>query len=146
MQRTFSTPLPLDNRMTFAPLANSISPETNTIMPEEVFDYEAALQRCGGHPGPLRRYVDLLEGEYRQLLASAEQCIARKDAHGLKRAAYKLGWHASNLSASSTLDSALHLESIGRTGDLQDASKALCELEKELERLRSAISAISAIY
>jgi HPt (histidine-containing phosphotransfer) domain-containing protein len=114
----------------------------NTSMSEKIFDHEAALQRCGGHPGPLRRYVDLLEGEYRQLLASAEQCIARKDAHGLKRAAYKLGWHASNLSAPSALDAALHLESIGRTGDLRDAPEALHNLEEELDRLRSAISAL----
>lgn len=128
--------------MASAPLANALLPNTPISESEVVFDQKAALQRCGGNIASLRHHIALLNGEYQQLLETLRQCIARGDARRLRRAAYKLGWHAGNLSAPIVLESALRLESIGRTGNLREATQALNDLEKELERLRGAIGAI----
>ena len=111
-------------------------------MREEVFDYQAALQRFGGDVAALKQHLEAFDNECPRLLDSIQGAIGRGESRSLARLAYRLGWLASQCSAAAIFDLSLQLEKIGRQGNLGPAGEVCGALEREIERLRLALKTV----
>ena len=109
---------------------------------EEVFDYQAALQRFGGDVAALKQHLEAFDNECPRLLDSIQGAIGRGESRSLARLAYRLGWLASQCSAAAIFDLSLQLEKIGRQGNLGPAGEVCGALEREIERLRSVLKTV----
>ncbi len=106
---------------------------------EGVFDRAAALEWVGGDVALLAELRDLLLTECGGHLRDIREAVAHRDADALERAAHALKGSVGNFSAKPAADAALRLEVMGREGNLAEAEAAFAVLEKEIERLKSAL-------
>jgi signal transduction histidine kinase/two-component SAPR family response regulator len=100
-----------------------------------VFDRREALARTGGSEEGLEELAAVLAGHAPKLLDEARRALAAGNAGELRRAAHTLKGSAALFAAQPTVDAALELETMAREGRLQDAERALADLDRELRRL-----------
>jgi two-component system, sensor histidine kinase and response regulator len=108
-----------------------------------VLDRAALLARVEGDVELLLEIVELFLTDSSHQLAQIRDSAARRDAKALEKAAHGLKGALGNFSVQAAYDAALRLEMIGRSGDLNKAGEALISLEEEIERLRSALEALT---
>ena len=72
-------------------------------------------------------------------LEAVRLAVATGSAERVSQAAHLLRGSVANFSAGEAVSAALHLEQMGRTGELTDASDALIALERAIERLIAAL-------
>jgi two-component system sensor histidine kinase/response regulator len=108
-----------------------------------VLDRAALLARVEGDVELLLEIVELFLTDSSHQLAQIRDSAARRDAKALEKAAHGLKGALGNFSVQAAYDAALRLEMIGRSGDLNKADEALINLEEEIERLRSALEALT---
>ncbi|MGE0824346.1 MAG: response regulator [Candidatus Binatia bacterium] len=113
-----------------------------TAPTESVFDRDEALDRVDGNTALLRELVGLFFDEIPGLLATIHESVVHRDVKALERAAHTLKGAVSNLSAKDACSAALRLEMLGYGGDLTDVEEVYADLEKEITRLRSALTAL----
>lgn len=139
------------------------------IRPDELFEAIALLVPAwaapqGTHPGPgsrnpmldrsalvsqfdgdvelLQRIVEMFLEDAETLLSGVRDSIERGDSHGLENAAHKLKGSVANFHASTVVDAAFRLETMGHEGDLSVAKEALAALEKEMHLLEPELIAL----
>ena len=82
----------------------------------------------------------LFLAELPALMTNLREAITAGDAKATERAAHKLKGSVSNFSAQPAFKAALKLEVLGRDGSLSEAEPVYAELEKEIDRLKSAMA------
>jgi CheY-like chemotaxis protein len=97
-----------------------------------------ALERPGSG-GLLRRVIDRYSEDAPRLVAAMRAAAASSDAHGLQLAAHTLKSASANVGAVSLAGLCKSLELSGRSGVTAGAAEALGELERELDRVASAL-------
>ena len=112
---------------------------TAAAIKSAVVDWATALDRLQGDRGLLEEIVGVFREECPRLLTQARQAIADGDAAQLRLAAHTLKGALVNFAASDAVDAARRLEMIGKQGEMDAAPQALSDLERQLERLQSAL-------
>ena len=107
-------------------------------------DRALALARVDGDEALLADLAKLFCEESPQMMAAVQAAVSARDAERLHRAAHSLKGAVATLAAGKAFDAALHLERLGRAGDLADVDKVYAVLEEEIERLRSVLATLSA--
>jgi CheY-like chemotaxis protein/HPt (histidine-containing phosphotransfer) domain-containing protein len=100
---------------------------------EETLDRPSLMARVGGDGQLLRELVEIFLAEAPQMAEKISAAINRRDAEELRKAAHAFKGAVANLSAPRAVAAALHLEDMGRNGDLAKAAAAFARLEKEVQ-------------
>ncbi|MFB3066130.1 MAG: response regulator, partial [Planctomycetota bacterium] len=108
-----------------------------------LFDQEGALRRTGGSREVLQELVKLFLKESPRLMQSIRDAIAHSDGAELQHAAHTLKGSAGVVGAESTVDAAWTLECMGEGGDLGGVDQAWALLERQLEQLVPALTALA---
>jgi PAS domain S-box-containing protein len=125
------------------------SPELPKMAPtakpreQEPIDTASALVRVEGDVELLNELVALFLKDLPALLTKLREAITAGDAKAIEHSAHKLKGSVGNFSAHPAFEAALKLEVLGREGSLSEAEPAYAELEKEIERLISAMANLS---
>ncbi len=107
---------------------------------EQPMDLALALNRVGGDAGLLKEMADLFIKDLPGSMDALRHAIDERNAHAIERAAHKLKGSVGNFAAQPASDAALTLEVLGRDGSLAAAAPAFAELEREINRLKSAMA------
>jgi PAS domain S-box-containing protein len=108
----------------------------------DVLDWAAALDRLQGDRELLGELVEVFRDECPRLLAQVREAVAASDAGRLKLASHTLKGALSNFAARDAVEAARLLEQMGKQADFSGAKEALAALERELDRLEPAFSAL----
>jgi signal transduction histidine kinase/CheY-like chemotaxis protein len=104
-------------------------------------DVEAALAFVGGDRSLLDESVAVfLSEDYPRQMALLRDAIAQQDADGVRKAAHGLKGALDSFGGHAARDIARRLEGMGRAHNLADASRALTELEAEVDRFAAFYS------
>ena len=114
----------------------------NTGFPGQGLDRELALSRVGGDAELLKEIAALFMEDYPNVLAEIRAAVARGDAKGVERAAHGLKGSVANFGAQAAVDAALHIERMGRVGDLSRVSEAIEALALALDALHPELKAL----
>ncbi len=106
---------------------------------DEVLDAAEALARVGGDGRLLSDLAELFLDNCTKLLSEIKEALDRRDGEALARAAHTIKGSVGNFAAKSAFELALRLETLGRKGDLTQAKEASAALEREIERLKTAL-------
>ena len=121
------------------PAVTKVGPRAKS-QEQEPMDTAAALARVGGNVELLREMVALFLQELPELLTNLRDAIGAGNANAIERAAHKLKGSVGNFSAQPAFEAALKLEVLGRDGSLTNAEPVYADLEREIERLKSAMA------
>jgi signal transduction histidine kinase/DNA-binding NarL/FixJ family response regulator len=105
----------------------------------DVFDLDAALERIPGGRDAVEELAQLLLEECPKLLREIHAGVDNQDAEQLERGAHTLKGAADVFAAGRVVAVARRLEEMGREGEFAQAGSALAELEREVDRLATAI-------
>jgi CheY-like chemotaxis protein len=108
----------------------------------EVIDEARLLERVGGDLEALRELVDVFMADAPLLLARINAAIEAKDASELQAAAHTLKGAVSNFAAPLATQAAARLQQTGEGSDLGRARAASDILQRELQRVRDALSGL----
>jgi HPt (histidine-containing phosphotransfer) domain-containing protein len=106
-----------------------------------VFDKTEALHRVGGSFDIFRELAELFNLECPKQMDRIEQAHREGDLSGLARAAHALKSSVGIFAAKAAHEAALRLEMMGRGEDASDFHAAWDDLQREIERLKSALAA-----
>jgi PAS domain S-box-containing protein len=112
---------------------------------QEPIDTASALARAGGNVDLLKKMVALFQMELPVLMTNLREALTAGDAKATERAAHKLKGSVSNFSAQPAFKAALKLEVLGRDGSLSEVEPVFAQLEKEIQRLKSAMANLSGV-
>ena len=110
---------------------------------DEPFDAASALASVEGDAGLLGELVKLFLEDLPDMLTSLRDAVTAGDAKTIDRVAHKLKGSVSNFAARPSFEAALKLEVLGRHGSLSETVPAYEELERQIERLKSAMANLS---
>jgi two-component system sensor histidine kinase/response regulator len=116
-----------------------VNEEVEEEMTYPVFDQEAALSRVDNDMELFREIASLFFDDSANLMGEIRDALKIGDAKKLERGAHTLKGSVSNFFAKGAYDAALKLEIMGREGKIGDAKAALSELDRQIERLVSAL-------
>lgn len=105
----------------------------------QVFDRQAALSRMGGDEVLLREMAEFFLADVDRLFEAVQTGLRDKKSLEVERAAHTLKGLASNFSAARAVRAAWIVESLGHSGDLSAAQKALGEFEQAFVELRQTL-------
>ena len=97
-----------------------------------VLDRTSAMARVDGDAALLGKITELYVSIAPGMMTDIGQAVRIGDANALERASHALKGCVSNFGAQRAGKVALHLENIGRSGDLGDAKPVLARLETEI--------------
>ncbi|MFM9964144.1 MAG: response regulator [Planctomycetaceae bacterium] len=117
--------------------ADSAATDSTTI---PIMDWEAALDRVGGREDLLKQMVAIFFKEADKLMPALRESIAQRDMVKVRRVAHSIKGSASCFAAPPTVSAAVRLEFMGRDDDLSGADEAYAVLDRELARLRQALT------
>jgi HPt (histidine-containing phosphotransfer) domain-containing protein len=103
------------------------------------FNRYVALDRVGGDEELLREVLQLFLSEYPNLFDDVQRAVEQSNASSLERAAHTLKGSLSTIGAEFAAQTALSLELMGRTGQLDGASEQLGNLNMALTRLATEL-------
>jgi HPt (histidine-containing phosphotransfer) domain-containing protein len=103
------------------------------------FNRYVALDRVGGDEELLREVLELFLSEYPNLLEDVQRAVQQSNAKSLERAAHTLKGSLSTIGAEIAAQTALSLELMGRTGQLDGACEQLGNLDMALRRLATEL-------
>jgi PAS domain S-box-containing protein len=126
--------------------AGSISPQgAGSRRGTEAINRLAALAHVEGDVGLLRELTDMFMEDYPASLSAIRAAIASGNGNTLQQAAHKLKGMLASLFAQPALQASLQLEELGRAGDIAGAETAYADLETEIERLKTELTAFVAL-
>jgi two-component system, sensor histidine kinase and response regulator len=105
----------------------------------QVVNQEALLEMVGGDVEFLRQVVRVFLDTSPAHLARIHEAIARRDSGLLQEAAHALKGAVGGLQATPAYEAALHLERLGRAGEMAGAEPALARLDEEIQRLKTVL-------
>ena len=106
----------------------------------EVFDAAALLDLVGGDEALMREIVGLFLVEAPRLLSQIRVALTEGNASALQFAAHSLKGSVGSMAAVRSFGAALELETVARTGRVEDAAPAAATLEAEIVRLERALA------
>jgi HPt (histidine-containing phosphotransfer) domain-containing protein len=106
------------------------------------FDRQSILDRIGGDESLLDEIAELFLSEYPVLLGEIREAVAHGDARQLQHSAHSLKGAISHFGAEPATQAAYQLEMIGKRNELQEATEALINLERQLSELRPALESM----
>ncbi len=109
--------------------------------PELVLDEAALMEYVGGNRKFLWELVDLFLEDLPERLLTVKLAVKARDAQALASEAHALKGAISHFAARRATQSALQLEQLGRSGDLDGLDEAFSELKWETGRLSRALAA-----
>jgi CheY-like chemotaxis protein len=131
----------LFGRLNLAVTAAAGAPEDDDDTESEaVFDRAAFLERADGDAGALEEVAGLFIEDSPRILARVQEAIARQDGDALQAAAHWLKGSASVFGAECLMAVAQTMETKGAAGDFEDIHALCARLEKEVGRLKSALT------
>jgi len=107
-----------------------------------VFDQARLRERVDHDDDLLRELIELFQKEHTVLLSQMRSAIQNHDPEELERSAHALKGAVAILGALAAQSAAQHLETVGRDKRMSDAPDAYTTLEREIERLQQALSAM----
>ena len=107
-----------------------------------VMEYPAALERVGGDLQLLQEVAQLFLDEYPGTLERIRQGLERGSAKDVEHEAHTLKGSVANFEAAPTVRAALALETLGRSGSVENGGFLFRALTRELDRLRPVLEAI----
>jgi PAS domain S-box-containing protein len=110
---------------------------------EDVLDPAAVLEGVGGDRVLLREVVQLFVTQAPRWLAEIRDALGRGDVGRLRRTTHTLRGAVSNFGTGSAYQEAQRLDTLARTGDLAAAAGACASLEKQVDRLLPALTALA---
>jgi two-component system, sensor histidine kinase and response regulator len=119
------------------------TPTRNEIL-YEIIDRAVILDRVGGDEELLREITAIFMEEYPSLIHEIEVAVHDSDAKRLEKAAHSLKGSVANFGAHRATQAAYRLETLGRRGELGDASVALNDLLFEFHQLQPALEDLVA--
>ncbi len=105
-----------------------------------IMDWSAAVDRIGGREDLLKQMAALFFKETDKLIPALRDAIAQQDMVKVRRVAHSLKGSASCFAAPPAVSAAVRLEFMGRDNDLTGADEAFAVLEREIERLKHALT------
>jgi HPt (histidine-containing phosphotransfer) domain-containing protein len=135
-----------DGRMV-EPLNPSESPgvPTGTTAPADIiFDTAKLLSSMDNDMELIRHLAGIFTRQAPELLEQIRDAVRRKDAPALCDATHKLFGSVSNFRAGPATAAVRRLEEIGQHGDFSPAVAAIADLERELARFGTALTAFLA--
>jgi len=111
---------------------------------EDVLDRSAAFAQVGGDMELFREIVAIFLETYPELLAHISDAVTRADGEALLRAAHTLKGSVGNFHAKPAFEAAFRLERMGRASEFGGAADAVESLEREMERVKRAITELTA--
>ncbi|MBI1814161.1 MAG: Hpt domain-containing protein [Deltaproteobacteria bacterium] len=105
----------------------------------EPFNAAMFQDYVGNDTAVARRVVHRFLADAPGRLAAIQQALAAGDAQVLARAAHALKGAVSFFAADAALETAREVETIARTGDLQEAASACVALGNAMSRLTAAL-------
>jgi signal transduction histidine kinase/CheY-like chemotaxis protein len=119
-------------------------PEPNLPAESDVLVNETSLRnRVDNDEQLLRELIELFREECPGLLRQIDEAITAEDPRALEMTAHAFKGAIGTFAGKPSFEAALKLETMGRQGEISGASAAYKELEFEIARLQSALSAIS---
>jgi two-component system sensor histidine kinase/response regulator len=115
-------------------------PDTSTIQASTDFDLNKALTRLDGDLPLLQELAQMFLQDSPALLRKIETCLEQQDSKGLERAAHALRGAVGNFGAYQAQEAARRLENMGRASQLDEARKALAQLQQEFARLTPSLN------
>jgi light-regulated signal transduction histidine kinase (bacteriophytochrome)/DNA-binding response OmpR family regulator len=106
----------------------------------EVFDKAELLRRVEGDEELLRELIDTFFEEAGALRQNVRHAVAGQDASALHAAAHKLKGTVSAFGSRAAAQTALLLENMGRTRNLENSENALAQLEAQMEMLAKSLA------
>ncbi|MHB0958572.1 MAG: PAS domain S-box protein [Pirellulaceae bacterium] len=122
------------------------APEPAACAASPVFDRELALKRCGDSQELLATMVQCFSEEVRELLPLIRTAFEKGDLPAVGRLAHRLKGTAVYLGAPLAEAAAVALEKFEKGGQPAEAEVAVEDLERECERLESALSLQNGLY
>jgi CheY-like chemotaxis protein/HPt (histidine-containing phosphotransfer) domain-containing protein len=107
---------------------------------ETIMNRENALEFVGGDPALLAQIIRLYLGDAPAMLEKLRAGLAQGNAHDVERAAHRLKGYFGTLAAENAVETASHLEALGREGALDKAGEVMGGLEEEMMRLEEEIT------
>jgi len=104
--------------------------------PDIPLDMETALKRLDGDKDLFKELMSEFLYHASEQLSILEEAVRKGDAKCVVREAHAIKGAAGNLGAKNLADSALRLEQLGRTGNLDKGENLIADLQKELKRLK----------
>ncbi len=137
---TIARLLPAANAAIPVPVVDLVS-AVHEQLAELPFNSTWALARVEGDAALLRKMSDLFQVQAEKLLPEIRSAGEGKDGKGLERFAHKLKSSMGSFGAARASQAAQRLEIMGRNGEYDRTREALNDLEREVARLRDALSA-----
>lgn len=141
---------PINAQLLFETVENIFHDRQTGDEPPEVpvavgypLDRTKVLERMGGDRDLLKEIAGLFVSECPRMLSDIRDAVKDGDAEALHKAAHALKGSVGNFAAEAAVQAALRLETMGRTGAMSDASRAVKELEREIDRVREGLSALT---
>jgi HPt (histidine-containing phosphotransfer) domain-containing protein len=114
----------------------------STQGPRPALDRRVALLHMGGDVELLKEIAVSFLEDYPKALAQIRDAIANGSAKQLEASAHTLKGSAANFGAAAVVASALQLEQMGRTAQLEQSSDVLRALEAGLRALHAELDAL----
>jgi HPt (histidine-containing phosphotransfer) domain-containing protein len=112
--------------------------------PNEVMNFDEALENVGGSEDLLVELADALKSELPQLMDSAREAIDAGDPAGVNSASHSIKGSLTPFAAKLAYDAAWELERNAAEGDLSNAPDQLKQLAEELDRLTQVLDQFKA--
>ena len=122
---------------------NTSAPICSEYLPSPI-NREMILDRVGGDEELLREITSIFLEEYPALIGEIQAAVVSGDLKRLERAAHSLKGSVANFGAQTATDAAYRLETIGRKGQVDQASDALADLILEFQRLQPVLEELAA--
>jgi HPt (histidine-containing phosphotransfer) domain-containing protein len=109
---------------------------------QAMLDHEIALSRVGGDADLLKELAGLFLEEYPRLVAELREAHQQGDAKRVESTAHGLKGSVANFGAKAAVEAALHIEQLGRAGNLRPVAEVLHTLDLALLALHSELTAL----
>jgi two-component system, sensor histidine kinase and response regulator len=107
---------------------------------EELIDWEEAMEGVQGDHEIFRQIVQVFFEESEQLMRELEECSARGDTAGIKRAAHSLKGAVLCIAAQPSVEIAVQIEECASHGDLSAVQSHISTMQKHLVCIRSSLA------
>jgi len=133
------------NKLDLSPAVAEVA-TTVKVRDQEPIDIAAALVGVEGNVELLKEMIRLFLKELPELQTRLRDALTAGNAKAIENAAHKIKGSLGNFAAHPAFEMALKLEALGRDGSLSAAGPALGELDKEIERLKSAMTKLCELH
>jgi signal transduction histidine kinase/CheY-like chemotaxis protein len=121
----------------------NLTPQPGVTDQTEVFDVDALRGRVEQDLDLLAEMVELYLSNSPLLLEEVESAVAARDREKIARAAHTLKGMLTSMCADASAETARHLETVGKNGDLARADQVLSALKNQLDRLRTVLTKVA---